>query len=82
LFRRPLGLPIPHTAIIPANHRRIAERLGGFIETHFLAPEPVGVKLRQVDYAAAASEWLCDPERTDGLARFILQLLPETLTAA
>src|SRR5262245_32735221 len=48
LFRRPFGLPIPHTAIIPANHHRIAERLGAFIETHFLAPEPVGAKLRQV----------------------------------
>ena len=82
LFRRPLGLPIPHTAIIPANHRRIAERLGEFIETHFLAPEPVGAKLRQVDFAAAASEWLYDPERSDGLARFILRLLPGTLTAA
>ena len=76
LFRRPLGLPIPHTAIIPANHRRIAERLGGFIETHFLAPEPVGAKLRQLDFAGAASDWLCDPERSDGLARFILRLLP------
>lgn len=82
LFRRPLGLPNPHTAIIPANHRRIAQTLGGFIETHFLAPEPVGAKLRQVDYAATASEWLCDPERSDGLARFILKLLPEALTAA
>src|SRR5262245_28729771 len=82
LFRRPLGLPIPHTAIIPANHRQIAERLGGFIETHFLAPEPVGVKLRQVDFAASASEWLSDPERSDGLARFILRLLPDALTAA
>jgi uncharacterized membrane-anchored protein YjiN (DUF445 family) len=69
LFRRPLGLPVPHTAIIPANHRRIAERLGEFIETHFLAPEPVGAKLRQVDFAGAASDWLCDPERSDGLAR-------------
>jgi uncharacterized membrane-anchored protein YjiN (DUF445 family) len=68
LFRRPFGLPIPHTAIIPANHRQIAERLGGFIETHFLAPEPAGAKLRQVDFAAATSDWLCDPERSDGLA--------------
>jgi uncharacterized membrane-anchored protein YjiN (DUF445 family) len=82
LFRRPLGLPIPHTAIIPANRRRIAERLGEFIETHFLAPEPVGAKLRQVDFAAAACEWLCDPERSDGLARFMLRLLPGTLMAA
>jgi uncharacterized membrane-anchored protein YjiN (DUF445 family) len=36
LFRRPFGLPIPHTAIIPANHRQIADRLGSFVETHFL----------------------------------------------
>lgn len=82
LFRRPFGLPIPHTAIIPANHHRIAESLGSFIETYFLAPEPVGAKLRQVDFAAAASEWLSDPERSDGLARFILRLMPEALTAA
>ena len=41
LFRRPLGLPIPHTAIIPRNHQRIADNLGNFIETNFLAPEAV-----------------------------------------
>ena len=82
LFRRPLGLPIPHTAIIPANHHRIAERLGEFVETHFLAPEPVRTKLRQVDFAGAASEWLRDPERSDGLARLILRLLPQALSGA
>src|ERR687886_1793207 len=38
LFRHPLGLPIPHTAIIPRNHLRIADTLGEFIETNFLAP--------------------------------------------
>ena len=42
----------------------------------------MGAKLRQVDFAAAASDWLCDPERSDGLARFILRLLPDALTAA
>jgi uncharacterized membrane-anchored protein YjiN (DUF445 family) len=82
LFRRPLGLPIPHTAIIPANHHRIAERLGAFVETYFLAPEPVRAKLRQVDFASAASDWLRDAERSEGLARFILRLLPEALTGA
>jgi uncharacterized membrane-anchored protein YjiN (DUF445 family) len=82
LFRRPLGLPIPHTAIIPANRRRIAERLGDFVESHFLAPGPVGAKLRQIDFAAAMSEWLIDPDRSDRLARFILRLLPGALTAA
>jgi uncharacterized membrane-anchored protein YjiN (DUF445 family) len=82
LFRRPLGLPLPHTAIIPANHRQIAERLGAFVETHFLDPETIGAKLRQIDFAAAGSEWLRDPQRSDGLARFILRLLPGALTAA
>jgi uncharacterized membrane-anchored protein YjiN (DUF445 family) len=82
LFRRPLRLPIPHTAIIPANHHRIAERLGEFVETRFLAPEPVRTKLRQVDFAGAASEWLRDPEQSDGLARFILRLLPQALSGA
>ena len=48
LFRHPLGLPIPHTAIIPNNQARIADNLGRFIEGNFLAPGPVREKLRQV----------------------------------
>ena len=47
LFRRPLGLPIPHTAIIPANKDRIADNLGRFIEVNFLAPGPVRKKLEE-----------------------------------
>jgi uncharacterized membrane-anchored protein YjiN (DUF445 family) len=82
LFRRPLGLPIPHTAIIPANHHRIAERLGDFVETHFLAPGPVAAKLRRIDFAEAMSDWLSDADRSDRLARFVLRLLPGALTAA
>src|ERR1700719_837237 len=41
LFRHPLGLPIPHTAIIPKSKDRIAESMGAFIETHFLTAENV-----------------------------------------
>lgn len=81
LFRRPLGLPIPHTAIIPANQQRIAESLGEFIETHLLAPGPIAARFKQVDFAAAASEWLSDRERSADLARLILRLLPEVLNA-
>ena len=57
LFRRPLGLPIPHTAIIPRNHLRIADTLGSFIESNFLAPDPVEARLREVDFAALVAEW-------------------------
>ena len=46
LFRHPLGLPIPHTAIIPANKDRIGENLATFIATHFLSTEQVLAKLR------------------------------------
>ena len=81
LFRRPLGLPIPHTAIIQRNHLRIADTLGEFIETNFLAPEPVEARLREVDFAALVADWLSDRERSAALASFVLRLLPQSLGA-
>src|SRR6201747_2881050 len=48
LFRRPLGLPIPHTAIIQSNQHRIADKLGEFIGVHFLESDPVNARLRQI----------------------------------
>jgi len=81
LFRRPLGLPIPHTAIIPRNQTRIADNLGRFIETNFLSPEPVREKLKEVDFAALVADWLSAPERADGLSRFVARLVPQTLSA-
>ena len=82
LFRRPLGLPIPHTAIIQSNQHRIADKLGEFIEVHFLDAAPVEAKLRQVDFASFVADWLGDEKRSADLARFILRLLPEALTAS
>jgi uncharacterized membrane-anchored protein YjiN (DUF445 family) len=81
LFRRPLGLPIPHTAIIPRNHLRIADTLGEFIESNFLAHEPVEAKLREVDFAALMADWLSDRERAASLAAFVMKLVPQTLGA-
>src|ERR1700759_4507860 len=81
LFRRPLGLPIPHTAIIQSNQHRIAEKLGEFIEQHFLDAAPVEAKLRQVDFAGFISDWLRDRKRSADLARFALRLLPEAVSA-
>src|SRR5437868_15442366 len=74
LFRRPLGLPIPHTAIIQSNQHRIADKLGEFIEVHFLDAAPVEAKLRQVDFASFIADWLSDEKRSADLARFILRL--------
>ncbi len=77
LFRRPLGLPIPHTAIIPNSQDRIAEKLGQFIEDTFLAPEPVQARLRKVDFAAQVTKFFSDPDRCPQSATFCLRLLPD-----
>ena len=81
LFRQPLGLPFPHTEIVPRNHHRIAENLGEFIETNFLAPEPVEARLREVDFAALVAEWLSDRTRSAALAGFLVRLVPQALAA-
>lgn len=81
LFKRPLGLPIPHTAIIPENQSRIADNLGRFIEVNFLAPEPVREKLAEVDFSALVADWLSDHERAAGLSHFVGRLVPQTLAA-
>jgi len=81
LFKRPLGLPIPHTAIIQGNQERIADKLGEFIEVHFLEAAPVEAKLRQVDFGSFIADWLRDRKRSDDLARFALRLLPEAFAA-
>jgi uncharacterized membrane-anchored protein YjiN (DUF445 family) len=82
LFRRPLGLPIPHTAIIQSNQHRIADKLGEFIEVHFLEAAPVEAKLREVDFASFIADWLGDRKRSEDLARFLLRLLPEAISAS
>ena len=81
LFKRPLGLPIPHTAIIPSNQNRIADKLGEFIEVHFLEVAPIEAKLRQFDFGAFVADWLRDRKKSDDLARFALRLLPEAFSA-
>ncbi len=81
LFKRPLGLPIPHTAIIPSNQERIADNLGKFIEQNFLDQETVGKKLREVDFAELVADWLSDADKSEGLARFVTRLIPQAMTA-
>ena len=63
LFRRPLGLPIPHTAVIAQNKARIADSLAEFVRDHFLDPDTLIAKLAAYDPAARLSNWLRDPAR-------------------
>jgi uncharacterized membrane-anchored protein YjiN (DUF445 family) len=58
LFRHPLGLPIPHTAIIPANKDRIGDSLATFLKENFLTPGVVARRLDAIDIAAAIAGWL------------------------
>jgi uncharacterized membrane-anchored protein YjiN (DUF445 family) len=68
LFRHPLGLPIPHTAIIPTQKDRIGANLATFICANFLGTEQVLAKLREFDPAARLAAWLARPRHAEGLA--------------
>ena len=61
LFRHPLGLPIPHTAIIPRNKDRIGEALASFIRENFLVPGVVARRMQRLDVAGAAGRFLQTP---------------------
>jgi len=81
LFRRPFGLPIPHTAIIPRNKDRIGQGLGGFVERNFLTPELIAAKLRAGNPALRFSRWLARPENSRVIARQLVALLPNLINA-
>src|SRR5688500_6135854 len=61
LFRHPLGLPIPHTAIIPRNKDRIGNTLASFLRDNFLIPRVVARRMRNVDIAGAIGRFLANP---------------------
>jgi uncharacterized membrane-anchored protein YjiN (DUF445 family) len=63
LFRHPLGLPLPHTAIIPRNKARIADSLAEFVRDHFLEPRELVARLAVLDPAQRLGAWLNDAER-------------------
>ena len=68
LFRHPLGLPIPHTAIIPRNKDRIGDSLASFLRHNFLTPSVVARRMRRLDLAAAAGRFLAAPPEQAGRA--------------
>ncbi len=69
LFRHPLGLPIPHTAIIPRNKDRIGDTLAAFLRDNFLTPAVVARRMRHMDVASAAGRFLASPSGGDGRLR-------------
>ena len=81
LFRRPLGLPIPHTGIVPRNKTRIAGALGRFITNNFLTPKVLSEKLVQVDAAQWVADWLGSPDNAKRVARNAAVVVPEVVRA-
>lgn len=81
LFRHPLGLHIPHTAIIPRNKDRIGDTLALFLRDNFLIPSVVARRMRRVDVAAAAGKFLSNPDKTgqgrlrQGASRLVADIL-------
>lgn len=81
LFRHPLGLPIPHTAIVPHNKGRIGGALGRFVSNNFLSPLVLKAKLREIDTAGWIARWLSERENAQRIARRVAMALPQILRA-
>jgi uncharacterized membrane-anchored protein YjiN (DUF445 family) len=79
LFRHPLGVPIPHTAIIPTNKDRIGRTLGRFVEVNFLTPEVLFRKLRQLQVGRRVANWLAAPATAGLVAHSITSALPHMI---
>jgi len=82
LFRRPLGLPIPHTAVVPENKRRIGAAMGRFITNNFLSPRVAIARLASVDFAGLAARWLEDDRNARAVAAGAGRIIPYALDLA
>src|SRR5271155_1103080 len=79
LFRRPLGLPIPHTAVVPENKRRIGASLGRFITNNFLSPRVAIARLNSVDAVGLLARWLADERNARAVAAGAGRVIPYAL---
>ena len=69
LFRHPLGIPIPHTAIVAQRKDRIGRSLGNFVGNNFLARDVIARQLAGIRIGERAARWLSDPEHQERVAR-------------
>jgi uncharacterized membrane-anchored protein YjiN (DUF445 family) len=81
LFRRPLGLPIPHTAIIPTRKDEIGRTLGEFVEMNFLSGDVIRARLSATPIAARLGEWLRQPEHAERIAAEAATMISGVLEA-
>lgn len=79
LFRHPLGIPIPHTAIVATRKERIGQILGNFVQNHFLSRDVISANLRRVHPAERGARWLADREHARQMAVQFATGLSKTL---
>lgn len=75
LFRHPLGIPIPHTAIIPNRKSQIAVGFGRFIEHNFLDPDQITTRIRSQNLVKRLAKWLRSPERANQIADAVTEII-------
>jgi len=81
LFRHPMGIPIPHTAIIPKRKDEIGENLANFVAEHFLHPDVVRVKLESANLAKNTAQWLKSPRGQERVQDLSIRLVHWVLGA-
>ncbi|MBE7729486.1 DUF445 domain-containing protein [Komagataeibacter sp. FXV3] len=79
LFRRPMGLPIPHTAILPAQKERLAQALGRFVSTNVFTEKEVEAAFNRIDLPSILGNILQEPETADMVNRAVLGSVPHVL---
>lgn len=75
LFRHPLGLPIPHTAVIPRSKDGLGANLATFVADNFLDPDDLADRLESADLAARAGTWLATGDNASGAARRLAEVV-------
>ncbi len=81
LFRRPLGLPIPHTAIMQTQKDRVGRILGNFVQSHFLSRAVLHARLTSLCLTDRVAKWLADPDHRRDLARQLAGGLSRAVSA-
>lgn len=79
LFRHPLGLPIPHTAVLPRQQPRLARALGRFVSTQFFTEEDAGRALASADVARILANLLRQPRTANATASALRRSVPDML---
>lgn len=82
LFRHPMGIPIPHTAIIKKKKDQLGDALGGFVQQNFLTPEVIAEKVESLELSSRVAGWMSDPansERLGAEAAKLVKVMSEVL---